>query len=74
MDGVNELSDKAVATDRSRPGYYYEHINGVVKWKPEFVVDMGGGPEVYFDSPFSKRWWKVGADGRQEEAGENGEN
>lgn len=43
----------------NKPGYYYEHENGTVHWKPYIVVDMGGGPEEYFDSPFVKRWWKV---------------
>lgn len=43
----------------SEPGYYYEHVNGGVIWKPLWIVDMGGGPQVYFDSPFVKRWWRV---------------
>lgn len=43
----------------SEPGYYYEHINGSIIWKSLWVVDMGGGPQVYFDSPFVKRWWRV---------------
>lgn len=42
-----------------KPGYYYEHTNGTIHWKPFNVVDMGGGPGVYFDSPFVHRWWKV---------------
>ena len=41
--------------------YYYEHIDGTIHKKPTIVVDMGGGPYVYFDSPFVKRWWKENA-------------
>lgn len=37
--------------------YYYEHINGTVIQKPDMVVDIGGGADEYFDSPFVKRWW-----------------
>ena len=38
--------------------YKYEHVNGKIITKPAFVVDTGGGPFVYFDSPFVKRWWE----------------
>ncbi len=41
------------------PGYYYEHTNGEIHYKPFIVVDTGGGPEVYFDSPYCKQWWKI---------------
>ena len=37
--------------------YFYEHENGTVQKKPDRVVDMGGGPSEYFDSPFVKKWW-----------------
>ena len=37
--------------------YYYEHENGSVIQKPDYVVNMAGGPAAYFDSPFCKRWW-----------------
>ncbi len=37
--------------------YFYEHSNGEVIRKPDIVVDMGGGPADYFDSPMVKRWW-----------------
>ena len=37
--------------------YYYEHTDGLVHQKPDRVVEMGGGPGDYFDSPFCKRWW-----------------
>jgi len=36
--------------------YEYIHINGETIRKPQFVVDSGGGPEVYFDSPFVMSW------------------
>ena len=36
--------------------YVYEHVNGTFHEKPAIVVDMGGGPDVYFDSPFVKSW------------------
>lgn len=42
----------------SKSGYYYEHENGTIHWKPVFVVESIG-PYEYFDSPFVKRWWKV---------------
>ena len=38
--------------------YRYEHTNGEIITKPALVVEMGGGPFVYFDSPFVKRWWE----------------
>jgi hypothetical protein len=38
--------------------YRYEHTNGKIITKPASVVEMGGGPFVYFDSPFVKRWWE----------------
>lgn len=37
--------------------YYYEHENGAIINKPDIVVDMGGGPADFFDSPLVKRWW-----------------
>ena len=37
--------------------YFYEHTNGEIIKKPDIVVDMDGGPDIYFDSPFVKRWW-----------------
>ena len=36
--------------------YFYIHTNGVRFEKPALVVEMGGGPHVYFDSPFVKQW------------------
>lgn len=38
--------------------FFYEHTDGSVHRKPFRVVDMGGGPLDYFDSPFVKRWWQ----------------
>lgn len=37
--------------------YYYEHTNGKIISKPDIVVDMSGGPDIYFHSDFVKRWW-----------------
>jgi len=37
--------------------YYYEHTDGSTISKPDIVVDMAGGPDDYFDSPFVVRWW-----------------
>ncbi len=39
--------------------FMYEHVSGSILSKPDRVIDMGGGPEVYFNSPFIKRWWYV---------------
>lgn len=39
--------------------YYYLHVNGEVIYKPNVVVDMGGGPEMYFEGPFVQKWWKI---------------
>lgn len=36
--------------------YWYEHVSGEIIRKPAIVIDMGGGPKEYFDSPFVKRW------------------
>ncbi|WP_373054317.1 hypothetical protein [Thioalkalivibrio sp.] len=44
------------ATDRH--AYFYEHVNGTIHRKPAIVVEMGGGPHEYFDSPNVKRWWR----------------
>ena len=44
---------------QSKPGYYYEHANGSIHWKPFIVVEMAGGPTDYFDSPYVVRWWIV---------------
>lgn len=41
-----------------QPDYLYEHTDGSILRKPAVVVDMSGGPEDYFDSPFVKRWWR----------------
>ncbi len=44
-------------TDKKLQSYYeYVHVNGTVHRKPAFVVDMGGGPYEYFNSPFVKSW------------------
>jgi hypothetical protein len=40
-----------------KPDYIYEHVDGTLHRKPFIVVDMGGGPIEYFDSPFVKDWW-----------------
>jgi len=45
--------------------YYYEHANGTVRKKPDIVVDMGGGPHEYFNSPYCKKWWH--SDGAQDD-------
>jgi len=37
--------------------YYYKHVNGTVIGKPDYVVDTGGGPHCYFESPFCVHWW-----------------
>lgn len=37
--------------------YFYEHENGTIIRKPAIVVESGGDPAEYFDSPFVKRWW-----------------
>jgi hypothetical protein len=36
--------------------YFYEHTNGKIIGKIDYVVDSVG-PYDYFDSPFVKRWW-----------------
>lgn len=38
--------------------YFYEHVSGSIHMFPEIVVDLSGGPDKYFDSPYIKRWWK----------------
>jgi len=37
--------------------YFYQHTNGSIIEKPDRVVDFGGGPSLYFDSPFVRDWW-----------------
>jgi hypothetical protein len=36
--------------------YEYEHVNGTKHRKPLIVVEMGGGADEYFNSPFVKSW------------------
>ena len=49
--------------------YFYEHVDGTIHRKPDLVVEMGGGPHEYFDSPFVKRWWhEPQQTGRREDA------
>jgi hypothetical protein len=43
--------------DQEAVGYWYIHTDGSIHFKPERVVDMGGGPGEYFTGPFVKRWW-----------------
>lgn len=50
--------------------YWYEHIDGTVHQKPDIVVDMAGGPRVYFEGPLVKRWWWEPDEIRIWEAGE----
>lgn len=38
--------------------YFYVHSNGSIIEKPDIVVDRGGGPFAYFDSPFVREWWQ----------------
>lgn len=45
--------------------FFYEHADGSVHRKPALVVEMGGGPAEYFNSPFVKRWWQ-GEDPREQ--------
>ena len=45
--------------DQDKPGYYYEHVNGTIHYKTELVVDMMGGPNIYFEGPFVKHWWYI---------------
>jgi hypothetical protein len=42
--------------------YLYRHTDGSLHRKPALVVDSGGGPGEYFDSPFVKHWWREGDD------------
>jgi len=61
-EDVNEaadVKDLKKLIKNPKPGYYYEHENGEIIFKPFIVVDMGGGPREYFDSSFVKRWWKL---------------
>ena len=37
--------------------YWYRHTGGGLTRKQQIVVDMGGGPSKYFNSPFVKHWW-----------------
>ena len=39
--------------------YYYRHVNGTVISKSDVVVNMAGGPEIYFEGPFVEKWWYV---------------
>ena len=39
--------------------YHYEHVNGAVFNRPDRVVELSGGPEIYFNSPYVKRWWRT---------------
>lgn len=55
-----------------KPGYYYEHTNGEIIFKPKIVVDMGGGPSEYFNSPFVKKWWEVKDQNIKEQDESNG--
>lgn len=38
--------------------YFYEHINGNIIFKTDFVVETNITPEEYFDSDFVVRYWK----------------
>ena len=38
--------------------YFYEHTNGTIHQKPDYVVDTIGVDE-YFNSPFVRDWWWV---------------
>jgi len=40
--------------------YYYEHTNGTIIEKPDYVVDTWGPPEEYFNSSKCVRWWYEG--------------
>lgn len=37
--------------------YFYQHSEGSIIEKPALVVDAGGGPWDYFNSPFCEAWW-----------------
>lgn len=37
--------------------YFYRHSEGAIIEKPAVVVASGGGPYMYFNSPFVKDWW-----------------
>lgn len=39
--------------------YYYEHTNGTIIEKPDYVVDTWGPAEEYFNSPYCVKWWHV---------------
>ncbi len=39
-----------------KKGYYAITSDNLIKFKPEFVVDMGGGGNIYFEGPFIKDW------------------
>ena len=45
---------------RPKPAYFYEHVNGEIIRRPAIVVEMGGGPGDYFNSPFVRKWWREG--------------
>lgn len=56
---MSDQGERAPTTAYAQPGYYYEHTDGSIHWKPDRVVEMGGGPYEYFQGPFVKRWWHV---------------
>jgi hypothetical protein len=37
--------------------YFYQHSEGAIIEKPSLVVNSGGGPWDYFNSPFVRHWW-----------------
>lgn len=39
--------------------YIYLHTNGSLHYKRNIVVDSGGGPNRFFDSPLVQRWWRI---------------
>lgn len=54
--------------DKNKTGVYkYLHTNGTIITKPAMVVDYGGGPYEYFDSPFVQKWWYEEVDEKKDE-------
>ncbi len=37
--------------------YYYEHTNGQIIEKPDYLVETWGPAAEYFDSHVCVRWW-----------------
>jgi hypothetical protein len=48
--------------------YKYKHVNGQIINKVDIIVEMAGGPSIYFEGDLVQAWWHINDQGQIDRA------